>query len=371
MEFGRLWRRATPQAVAARRGPIHILIAAMPKSGSTFLVDVIKALPGFSQVILVPSFGRREHELDPPRLSQVNRLNYVAKHHVRRSDWTEDMRQTFGLKPVVLVRSLFDVIISYRDHVRRESTASPMAFLEPRHAALDDAALEEMIARLAIPWYLNFYMGWRQAPEIWMISYEELIASPSRVVRELLAFARADVAADDVESALALVRGEQKSRFNVGIVGRGGALRPETVRVVLDLLDLYPEAAGDPYIDGIKAQGLAALKGETAPRLGKVALEANRQPIEWRGQAIPGPSVSLATLEGVRRFFSHYGYSVGFLVLALAYWVWPNDLVPDDQPYGLVDDVTVLVVFSLLAGIVIRRPPSVKRLRRRLAHIFS
>src|SRR5579872_1434315 len=139
--------------------PAHILIACMPKSGSTFLTDVIAELPGLRRVSLAPTSDRREQEIDEYCLQQVDRLGFVAQHHVRYSDWTAEMCRDYGLAPVVLVRSLLDVIVSLRDHMRRESTVWPMFFVEPRHAALDDARMDAMIARLALPWYLNFYMG--------------------------------------------------------------------------------------------------------------------------------------------------------------------------------------------------------------------
>jgi hypothetical protein len=96
----------------------------MPKSGSTLLTDLIGQLPGFHQAALIPIAGRREQELDEVCLQKADGLDYIAQVHVRHSDWTEDMCADYGLTPIVLVRNLFDVVVSLRDHVRNESTTA-------------------------------------------------------------------------------------------------------------------------------------------------------------------------------------------------------------------------------------------------------
>ena len=74
------------------------------------------------------------------------------------------MCKDFRLKPVVLVRSLPDAIVSYCDHCRREGGAGQL-YLADRHAAgLDDATLEAMVARFRGPWFAQFYMSWRSVP---------------------------------------------------------------------------------------------------------------------------------------------------------------------------------------------------------------
>ena len=41
---------------------------------------------------------------------------------------------------------------------------------------------------------------------------------------------------------------------------------------------------------------------------------------------------------------------MALLVLGVLYWIWPNDLVPDSQALGYVDDAAILLVFSFVAG---------------------
>lgn len=319
----------------------HILLACMPKSGSTFLTDLIGQLPGFHQAALIPIAGRREQELDEVCLQKADGLDYIAQVHVRHSDWTEDLCGDYGLTPIVLVRNLFDVVVSLRDHVRNESTSWPVFFAEPHHGKMDDQALELMIARLALPWYVNFYMGWRRAPDVLMLDYDELVTAPGKVVRDVLAFADAKVCDEDIDAVVTNVLGVNESRFNVGVAGRGRGLHPETVRAVLDLIEPYPEAGADPYIQTLRAEAAAILAG-TAPPAPAVAprLAVSRQmAMRRRNRRRNAKSLAIGRL-----------LPLALMVLGVLYWLWPNDLVPDTRALGYVDDATILLVFSFMAG---------------------
>jgi len=328
----------------------------MPKSGSTFLSDLISAMPDISRVSLVPSFGRREQELDESSILRAGRGPYVAQHHVRWSAWTEATCSKYDLKPIVLVRSLPDAVVSLRDHLRRESPIWPIFYAEDHHAELDDATLEDMIVRLVAPWFVNFYMSWRTAPDALMISYEELIADPAGALRRVLAFAGAEIDEKEIAKAIASVGVRRKSRFNVGVAGRGAALQPASLRSILALFDFYPQAASDPYVRGVRAQVEAALEGAAVPALGPVAI---RQP----ESAPAAPAATAARKPSrLRKAVTRYGYQVTLIAIGVLYWIWPEDLIPDDLWYGKIDDAVFLTILAFLAWRVTKRTPGLREL---------
>ena len=321
----------------------------MPKSGSTFLTDVIAELPGFQRAELTPAYGRREQELDESKLREADRFDFVAQNHVRFSDWTHQMCGDYGLAPVVLVRSLLDVVVSLRDHVRNEGHVSPVFFVEPHHAALDDARLELMIARLALPWYLGFYMSWRQAPNALVVRYEALAADPTAEIGRVLAFAGVRPRPGELDAAISQVRQAGHSRMNVGVAGRGAGLPPAVLQAVLELLEFYPEAAADPYIRATRAECVAALAGRPAAR--------SAQPV-----ALPPQRLAFARRwwrRNAQRLLVRGLIPLGLSAAAVAYWLWPNDLFPTSQ----VDDVAVLLSCGLLAGRLTSYKPRGPRLR--------
>jgi len=225
----------------------HILIACLPKSGSTFLAETLGALPGMRRCRLTPAWGDREQELCQIRLSRNNHRRYVAQHHLRHSDWTQQLIGTYGLTPIVLVRNLSDCVVSVCDHLRREPQSSPMSYFAPEHLDLSEDELQEAVVRLTMPWYLNFCMGWRRDERALFVSYEDVVADPAVVMGKILDQAGAKYTRRDIEQALARSR-EKYTRFNVGVSGRGRALCAPAARALARMLDFYPEIRDDPRL---------------------------------------------------------------------------------------------------------------------------
>ena len=116
----------------------HILIACMPKSGSTYLSNAISRLPRFRKTSLVTHYGRTEQDLDLRLALRKSRHNYVCQHHVRYNEKTSDVINRFGVTPIVLVRNVFDCVPSIRDHLRNEAVESPTAYFSNTHPQMSD-----------------------------------------------------------------------------------------------------------------------------------------------------------------------------------------------------------------------------------------
>ncbi len=222
----------------------HILLACMPKSGSTFLATALSELPALRRCRLTPALGEREQELCHVRLSLYNHRGYVAQHHIRNSAWTQHLIAKYHLTPVVLVRNLADCVISSRDHLRHAPESSPMYAFVPEHMKMSDAELEEVIVRMALPWYINFYMGWRQDKNALFVDYNDLAGDPAKVIESVLAQTGMSFTRKDVDKALSRCK-KRDTRFNVGGSGRGRDLSPSAAKALAQLLDLYPSMKDD------------------------------------------------------------------------------------------------------------------------------
>ncbi len=234
-----------------------ILIACMPKSASTFLKSLLTNLPGFEEGFFSDaSYDRKEQDLSPIAIRKFHRRFLpgricVAQHHVKYSRFTEKRMRKYDIFPVVLVRNIFDCMASLRDHIRNESPISPMAYFTEYHAELPNDELDEAIARLVVPWYIHFYMSWRNADRdfLW-VDYEDVRRNPIEVAGRILERAHVTHISDsDFEKALERVRGKkEKIRFNKGMPGRGHDLSPAVKGIVLDMLKFYPETHDDAFI---------------------------------------------------------------------------------------------------------------------------
>lgn len=223
----------------------HILIACMPKSASTFLASAISELQGFRRCRLTPDWGAREQELSAVRLSRYNHSRYVSQHHLRCSTWTRQLITQYNLTPVVLVRNLADSVISIRDHIRRAPGAGPAAYFDESHLAMPDSEFEDAIVRLNIPWYLNFYAGWRAEGDVPIYDFDEYTAEPVRIMSEILNMASVNMPDEKIAAALERVS-KSKTRFNVGQSGRGRQLSDNAKASLVRLLELYPNLQDDP-----------------------------------------------------------------------------------------------------------------------------
>jgi len=172
----------------------------------------------------------------------------------------------------------------------------------------------------------------------------------------VLAFTGVAARPQDIGRAVAAAR-DGDSRLNVGVRGRGAGLQPRALHAVLELLDFYPEAANDPYIAALRSQAQTALRG------GAPLATPTRAPARPRRR-----------FAGVRRWWARNSRRVVIRVaapialsaLAIGYWLWPADLIPDAQALGRYDDVVCLVAFCLVAGRLTGHRPHAAFLKRRM-----
>lgn len=216
----------------------HVLLACMPKSGSTFLCNAIAALPEFNNAVLVPNWGRREQELDEACLERVSDQNYVSQVHVRYSEATKSLIEKHRLWPVVLVRNIFDVIPSFIDHHRKESLLHPMAFVPE---GIQDWSFEEsarFVSTMIIPWYFNFYMSWYKVPNTLMVRYEKWVEEPELELALICQHIGLDVEQEVIDRAVSSVI-NASPRKNAVSPGRGASLPEDCVRQIHSMARFY------------------------------------------------------------------------------------------------------------------------------------
>lgn len=230
----------------------HILVPCMLKSGSTFLAHALAAHGGLRRARLTPTWGAREQELCEIRLSYYNHLGYVSQHHIKNSEWTQELIRRYRMTTVVLIRDLFDITVSLRDHIRRESPVMSVAHFTAEHARMPDEELEEAVADLAIPWFVNFYAGWRQDSNALFMDYEDLTTDPAAVLATILDRASVKATPASIARALEKVEG-QSNRYNKGQKGRGQRLSPQVKEKIIRQLRYYPSILDDIYVQKMLA----------------------------------------------------------------------------------------------------------------------
>lgn len=235
--------------------PTRVLLACMPKSGSTFLCNAIAALPGFTRATLVPEWGRREQELEESSLEKASFLgNFVAQHHVRYSDSTRNLIAKHKLSSIVLVRNIYDVIPSFIDHHRNESLLHPMAFVPEgiQSWSFEKSAL--FVTNMIIPWYFNFYLSWNDVQDKLLVKYENWVSQPDEELSRICRYLQLDVRSQDIRYAISTTI-NASPRKNSVLPGRGELLPQECIDRIDKMAHFYPDV-------DFSALGITALSNE-------------------------------------------------------------------------------------------------------------
>jgi hypothetical protein len=223
----------------------------MPKSGSTFFSEIISSLPKVKRARLIPYSGSREQEISESLVIEEGRSAFVAQHHTKYSIGTERLLDRHQITTIVLERNIFDVLVSLRDHILNDDKrypieSSPLVHFDLRPSNLDVEDLDSYLAHIAVPWYMNFHVGWRSR-NAHFCRYEELIDNPLVVVRRALEACGQEYSDAEIKKAIDMARGG-KVRMNKGVVGRGKLLPLEAIEKIREILKLIDRISPDPYI---------------------------------------------------------------------------------------------------------------------------
>lgn len=203
--------------------PINIFIACFPKSGSTYITKLLSLYLDFEISQYVHLFDRREQEWEKDIVKKVSEKNAIICHHTKASFPTIDLIETHGIKNIVLVRNIFDVVISLRDHLIKESVDIPMLFVNESFKSLTYSQQLDMVIDLAVPWYINFYASWYDQSKrgyIFFLTYENFFEDKAISFKEILDYFEFDFKESKYQTALKSLSSDF-FRYNQGKSGRG------------------------------------------------------------------------------------------------------------------------------------------------------
>jgi len=179
-----------------------IVVAAAPKSGSTFLANTLRAVTRLRNFRLCAAYATNEHDLYLPALCLMSRYGCVSQLHMKGTFHNAVLMRTFGIRPVILVRRIDDIVVSLQHDLKRKAQRPTVGTGQEGYSfvwqdactrELNDARRLDFIIDLAVPWFVNFYVSWYRlceqgAVEALWVTYEEMRADPQATVRAVLSF---------------------------------------------------------------------------------------------------------------------------------------------------------------------------------------
>jgi len=153
------------------------------------------------------------------------RSDTVTQQHCRATDANLQIIQGLGIRPIVLVRNLADIVMSLADFYDQGAVIN--TFLGGDWSALTTAAKRDYIIDHVMPWYIAFYASWRRAhsdgkAECCFVRYEEMIADKAGTLQRIAEFLGLRKSREECLAAIKAVEADAAAtRFNKGVAGRG------------------------------------------------------------------------------------------------------------------------------------------------------
>lgn len=230
-QLSSLKKTVTPLAKAYH--PCVILSFYMPKVGSTYLFSILKKLCHLPEYSLSWGYYQNEQNIDVDEVMKILDRDYLSKLMAQATLSNIDIIELFALKPLVITRSIADILVSLRDHFVYDTMHGQPEYTWPQlhvdHSFLDyssEKQLDLLIDHFT-PWFVNFLVSWKMASKrlehvLW-ITYDDISLRLPDTVSRILDYYGIQ---SDLTNLDALVLSEKKAenRFNQGVSGRGLAL---------------------------------------------------------------------------------------------------------------------------------------------------
>lgn len=236
-----------------------VVLAFAPKAAGTFLRSACVTAARGALVRTVHAQGGRDASFYLPTFLLYYAAGFpsrplVTHVHMQALPANRHFMDTLGLRPVIMIRAIPDMLASYADMLDRDPH-SPDNWLNfrvpPHYADLPGEAKGDFLIDMAGPWYASYFATWMEyaaeAPErVLALDYDDFIADPVMTLEAVLAHSGMKQPRQTCQAALDAVweeRGEH--RFNKGVSGRGRTRFTKEQRARLERqLDFYPNLAG-------------------------------------------------------------------------------------------------------------------------------
>ena len=222
-----------------------IFIAAFPKAASTFATNVLCDYTGYEeQKYAEPGLHK---DLVVQRLRDASGRRHVVKQHTVALPKNVRLMREFSLRPVVLVRNVFDSLVSLSEYLGQRDRDN---FLMPNIRGCDPASRLRGTVQFCAPFYVQFYVSWWRTSvsglETCWVTYEEMLADKKAFFTRILDFYGIpsqgrlceSIAKFDVRPSNRIAN---DNLFNVGVAGRGERIPPHLRQHVVELCDFFPE----------------------------------------------------------------------------------------------------------------------------------
>ena len=209
----------------------NIFLAAFQRTGSTHLAISLCRLLNYRLASTIHIYGGDDsHGISENAARVLFPLPAQVFHqHTQATTGSIVLLDAYGLRPVVMMRSMLDSMVSLRESLNKGPQW--IGIYVPK--CWDDMPEEEQydwLARNASSWYFTFYASWASSRldrlTLW---YDEFYADQPAGIKRVLSHVGLDeLGAVTDEAILKCTERHADGRFNVGVSGRGRKTIPRS-----------------------------------------------------------------------------------------------------------------------------------------------
>lgn len=253
------------------QGQRAVLLAFPPKSAGTFFTQAVIGAANGTLVRLGHALGGRDTQPYLPTLIAYYSGSLAGKvmvtlAHMQALPANIHMLEAFGIRPIIMMRSIPDMLASYCDMLDKDAEARNLGLnclIPPGFETLPAGAKADFAADILAPWYASYFATWlgyaQRAPgQVYILHYRDFRTDPAYALECALEHAGILREPEICEAAVAQawsVRGSL--RFNRGERGRGrNYLGPQHLAQIERMLRHYPDLV--PHLDELLGRGAFA-----------------------------------------------------------------------------------------------------------------
>ena len=252
LQFRLLQAQEVSKALAAQT--TNIYVAAMPKSGSTFVTHSLSNALNIPFKHLTTShpmpsrvgMNGREQELDELAVVKTALAGdgFVAQHHTKSTPYLMRLFSCYNVSPIVTFRNIFDGMISLDEMIKKTSWNDPFKQdplkIPVNYPDLNFGDRMEVISSNYGIWCVDFYLSWRRIEQagfkfLW-VNYDKHLSKSSGNKRELCESLiehlkpTAEQESKLYDGVLGETLSDKKSRFRNGRSGEGVERVPQEIK---------------------------------------------------------------------------------------------------------------------------------------------
>ena len=247
-----------------------IIVFCQPKSGSTFLTNLIAktlnlSVQNLNTFAYFPTnFGINGREQELCELSLIKSIfrasktgGFIAQHHTRANLYLIKEINYYNLKTIILTRNVFDSLVSKDDFIvekhqhAKEKNYSNLKIngaeiIPQNYIELSSEDRLDFLTKSYGIWYVQFYLSWKRLSEkiknsVCWINYENSILNKKNFEKNISKYLNLN----DVELfELSKTFDNPESiftRFNKGKSGRGNRINTESKKFLKDYASSFKE----------------------------------------------------------------------------------------------------------------------------------